>query len=224
MTREARPDDIATVLLDARAGDLRRLAEEPTPYDAMFGSVSRLFDLLQTHHVDFVLVGGLAVLSYVGGRNTRDIDLIMAAGDLERLPEFHVESRDKDFARATFEGVQIDILLTTNPLFELVRSDYSVRRDFSGRSIPCATVEGLVLLKLFALPSLYRQGDFGRVNVYEGDIAALVEGYRPNMEPLMRELELHILPTDLAQIRKILADVESRVERFRASQGESTGR
>ena len=224
MTQRARPVDIATVLLDARAGDLRRLAEQRTPYDAMFGSVDGLFDLLESRHVDFVLVGGLAMLSYVEGRNTRDVDLIMAASDLERLPEFQLESRDKDFARAMFQGVQIDILLTTNPLFELVRRSYCARREFSGRSIPCATVEGLVLLKLFALPSLYRQGDFGRVTVYEGDIAALLQAYRPDVEPLVREVAGHVLATDLAEIRTILGDIESRVERFRTSQNDSPGR
>jgi hypothetical protein len=224
VTREARPVDIATVLLDARTGDLRLLAEERVPYDEMSSSVGRLFALLESRQIEAVLVGGLAMLTYVEGRNTSDVDLIMTTGDLDRLPEFVVQSRDNDFALATFAGVQIDLLLTTNPLFEFVRRSHSVRREFSGRTIPCATVEGLVLLKLYALPSLYRQGDFGRINIYEGDVAALLQAYRPDVEPLVRELAAHVLPTDLAEIQKILADVESRVERFRSSQDGSPER
>jgi hypothetical protein len=224
VTREARPVDIATVLLDARTGDLRLLAEERVPYDEMSSSVGRLFELLESRQIEAVLVGGLAMLSYVEGRNTRDVDLIMAATDLDRLPEFLVQSRNNDFAGATFAGVQIDLLLTTNPLFELVRRNYSVWREFSGRTIPCATVEGLVLLKLYALPSLYRQGDAARVGLYENDIFTLLAYNDVALEPLVRELAAHVLPTDLAEIRKILADVESRIERFRLREDEDAAR
>jgi hypothetical protein len=140
------------------------------------------------------------------------------------LPEFVVQVRDNDFARATFAGVQIDLLLTTNPLFELVRRSYSLRREFSGRTIPCATVEGLVLLKLYALPSLYGQGDAARVGIYENDIFTLLAYNDVALEPLVRELAAHVLPTDLAEIRKILGEVESRIERFRSSQGGSPER
>lgn len=42
-----------------------------------------------------------------------------------------------------------------------------------------ATVEGLLLLKLYALPSLYRQGSL-RVSIYENkNVAALLYTYRP---------------------------------------------
>jgi hypothetical protein len=35
-------------------------------------------------------------------------------------------------------------------------------------------VEGLILLKLYALPSLYRQGNFAKVGIYENDVATLL--------------------------------------------------
>jgi hypothetical protein len=146
--------NIAEVLRDARLGDLRWLAEERAPYGDLESATQSLFDLLADRKVDFALVGGMAMLQYVEGRNTRDIDLIMALADLARLPELVVESRDADFARASYGGVQIDLLLTSNALFETVRRNYVSRREFSGRQLPVATPEGLVLLKLFALPSL----------------------------------------------------------------------
>ena len=204
------------VLRDARLGDLRFLAEERAPYGDLATSTRDLFDLLESRNVEFVLVGGLAVLQYVRGRNTRDIDLIMAVADLARLPELAIDSQDADFARATFEGVQVDLLLTSNQLFETVRRDYATTRDFAGRSLPCATPEGLILLKLFALPSLYRQGDVARVGVYENDVFALLQSRKTSLEPILAELTPHILPSDLANIRDILADIEARIARFDA--------
>ena len=38
---------------------------------------------------------------------------------------------------------------------------------FAEQQIPCATVEGLILLKLSTVPSPYRQGNFARVGLYE---------------------------------------------------------
>ncbi|MGH2607486.1 MAG: hypothetical protein ACRDHF_00230 [Tepidiformaceae bacterium] len=128
---ETRGIDIAEVLRDARLGDLRALAEEPAGYDELHRTTSALFDLLDARGVDYVLVGGLAVLQYVPGRNTRDIDLILAPGDLDRLAELEMLSRDNDFGRAMFGGVQIDLLLTSNRVFETVRAKYSAVLPFA---------------------------------------------------------------------------------------------
>ena len=46
--------------------------------DSLFTQVEQLFNLLDLRKVDYVLVGGIALLTYVEGRNTQDIDLIMA--------------------------------------------------------------------------------------------------------------------------------------------------
>src|SRR4029077_20487221 len=135
--------------------------------------------------IDYLLVGGIAMLQDVEGRNTGDNDLIMAVSSLEKLPEVRVASRDDDFARGDYEGLQVDLLLTRNPLFEEVRQRHATTRPFVEREIPCATVEGLLLLKLYALPSLYRQGNFARVGLYENDIATLLHDYRPALEPLL---------------------------------------
>jgi len=75
-----------------------------------------------------VLVGGIALLQYIEGRNTEDIYWIMALSSLEKIPEIEIVETNQDFARGSFEGLQIDILLTRNRLFDKVRSDYTAIR------------------------------------------------------------------------------------------------
>lgn len=183
--------------------------------DSLFTQVEQLFNLLDSRKVDYVLVGGIALLTYVEGRNTQDIDLIMALPSLEKLPEIKIESQDMYFVKGKFGELQIDVLLTKNPLFDQVAKTYSTEKQFMDRSILCATVEGLVLLKLFALPSLYRQGSFERVGIYENDIATLMNAFNPEMEPLFKELGKHLNKDDIAEAQKIVSDIEVRIQRFR---------
>jgi hypothetical protein len=77
-------------------------------------------------------------------------------------------------------------------------------------------VEGLALLKLYALPSLYRQGNFARVGLYENDLATLLHGYRKilDMEFLLDQLTPHLGDTDVSALREIIADIEQRIDRF----------
>jgi hypothetical protein len=81
-------------------------------------------------------------------------------------------------------------------------------------------VEGLLLLKLYALPSLYRQGNFARVGLYENDIAMLMHDYQPDLGPLFEELEPHLSASDIATLRDIVADIRHRIERFGQGFGE----
>lgn len=177
-------------------------------------AVERLFTLLAERRIEYVLVGGIALLQYVEGRNTEDIDLILSPESLRKLPEIEVAKQDEDFVRGSFEGLQIDLLLTTNPLFELVRRRYANMRPFVEREIPCATVEGLILLKLYALPSLYRQGNLVRVALYETDLLTLIHRDQPDMDRLFEELAPHVGATDLAALRRIVAEIHERIARF----------
>ncbi|MBK8048295.1 MAG: hypothetical protein IPK16_14940 [Anaerolineales bacterium] len=110
--------------------------------------------------------------------------------------------------------MQIDLLLTRNRLFDHVRKNHSTRGQFGNRTIPVATVEGLLLLKLYALPSLYRQGNYARVGLYENDITTLMQAYAPDMEPLLAELSHHLSEPDLAEVRAIIAELQPRIARF----------
>jgi len=182
--------------------------------DMLIETVGRFFSLLRERQIDYVLVGGIALLQYVEGRNTEDIDLIMAVSALERLPELQMETHDADFARGKFGDLRVDMLLTSNPLFDEVRRHYTTSRRFVEREIPCATVEGLILLKLYALPSLYRQGNFTLVGLYENDLATLMHFHNPPLEPLLERLTKYVSESDLRQVREIVAEIQQRISRF----------
>ena len=191
--------------------------------DSLIQSVQDLFAILEQRKIDYVLVGGIALLHYVEGRNTQDLDLLMALSALKKLPELQISSQDMYFARANFGELQIDVLLTQNPLFKRVHRNYSKIERFLDRDIPLATVEGLLLLKLYALPSLYRQGDFARVGIYENDIATLLHYYQPNVPGLLSELSKVVDDTDLREIKSILIEIQNRIKRFEnASRKEKT--
>jgi hypothetical protein len=182
--------------------------------DLLIETVARFFSLLRERQIAYVLVGGIALLQYVEGRNTEDIDLIMAGSAIEQLPELHVETRDADFARGKFSDLRVDVLLTSNPLFDEVRKRYVSVQRFVEQDIPCATVEGLILLKLYALPSLYRQGNFTRVGLYENDVATLLHAHNPPIAPLLDELSLYLSKSDMTQVKQIASEIQQRISRF----------
>ena len=206
---------IGSVLRNAVTFNFKNPSEVIMKADSLLTQVEQLFNLLDSRKVDYVLVGGIALLTYVEGRNTQDIDLIMTLPSLAKLPEIKIESQDMFFARGKFGELQIDILLTKNPLFAKVEKDYTTTKQFMDRKISCATVDGLILLKLFALPSLYRQGGFERVGIYENDIATLINAFDPKMQPLLKELSKHLNADDMAEAQKIVSDIEARIQRFR---------
>src|SRR5215208_5307759 len=107
--------------------------------DVLIETVARFFSLLRERQIEYVLVGGIALLQYVEGRNTEDIDLIMTVAALEHLPELRIETRDADFARTRFEDLKVDVLLTSNPLFDQVRKHHTTSKRFVEHDIPCAT-------------------------------------------------------------------------------------
>jgi hypothetical protein len=182
--------------------------------DVLIETVARFFSLLRERQIDCVLVGGIALLQYVEGRNTEDIYLIMAVSALERLPELQLETRDADFARGKFGDLRVDMLLTSNPLFEEVRKRYTTSKRFVEQEIPCATIEGLILLKLYALPSLYRQGNFTRVGLYENDVATLMQIHNPPVQPLLNELTAYLNDSDLTRVKEIVEEIQQRIRRF----------
>lgn len=65
--------------------------------DTFFQTIDVLSDALADRKINYLLVGGVALLSYVEGRNTQDIDLILARSDLDALPEVVIHDENKDF-------------------------------------------------------------------------------------------------------------------------------
>src|SRR3954462_2664051 len=102
------PVHIGKVVRNARVFNFRNPRGGNLSDSGLLGSVARLFALLEERRIDYLLVGGIALLQYVEGRNTEDIDLIMSLSSLERRPELRMVGREDDFARADFAGLQID--------------------------------------------------------------------------------------------------------------------
>jgi len=210
---------IGNVIRNAVAFNIKKWLGGSMNSDSLIQSVQDLFTVLEQRKIDYVLVGGIALLHYVEGRNTQDLDLIMGLSAVEKLPELTISSQDMYFVRANYGELEIDILLTKNPLFEKVHSKYSTEKGFLDRDIPIATVEGLLLLKLYALPSLYRQGNFARVGIYENDVATLLHAYEPDVKALLTELANFVSESDLAEIKSIIADIQKRIKRFKNESG-----
>ena len=126
--RVQQPFHIGSVLRNALVFDAKNWSEgPPVNTEKLLETVGRLFALLHERQIDYLLVGGIALLRYVEGRNTEDLDLILAPSSLKELPEIEVTGEEPNFARATFEGLKIDVLLTRNPLFEKVLRDCAKR-------------------------------------------------------------------------------------------------
>ena len=208
-------DQIGYVIRNAVVFNLKNWLGGEMNSDSLIQSVQDFFALLEQRKIDYVLVGGIAILHYVEGRNTEDLDLLMSVSSLEQLPELKISSQDMYFVRASYNQLQIDILLTKNLLFEKVHQEYSKVERFLDRKIPLATVEGLLLLKLYALPSLYRLGNFARVGIYENDIATLLHEYQPDVPSLLNELSNYVNESDLAEIKSVVSDIQNRIKRFK---------
>jgi hypothetical protein len=205
---------IGDVVRNAIVFDFKKTQGGEVNTDNLLQTVARLFTLLDQRQIDYLLVGGIALLQYIEGRNTQDIDLIMAVSSLEKMPEIHIVERNVDAARGHFDELQIDLFLTSNPLFEKVKGDHATISQFVEQAIPTATVEGLLLLEMYALPSLYRQGNFARVGIYENDIAALMQYYQPEINPLLTELSKHISVSDFEAVLEIMDEIQQRIARF----------
>jgi hypothetical protein len=208
-------DQIGHVIRNAVVFNVKNWLGGEMNSDSLIQSVQDLFTVLEQRKIDYVLVGGIAILHYVEGRNTEDLDLLMTVSSLEKLPELKISSQDMYFVRASYNELQIDILLTKNPLFEKVHREYAKVERFLDRNIPLATVDGLLLLKLYALPSLYRQGNFARVGIYENDIATLLHDYQPDITSLLSELSKYVNENDLIEIKNVVSEIQNRIRRFK---------
>jgi hypothetical protein len=82
--------------------------------------------------------------------------------------------------------------------------------------VRCASPQGLILLKLYALPSLYRQGQIARAKIYEGDVGSLLAAFpETDTEKLLQVLSQHdVSNSDVDELRKIIAEQRPRPDRF----------
>jgi hypothetical protein len=208
---------IGEIILNGVLFDMKNWGNEPLDVNRLPTAVENLFNILAERQMDYLLVGGIALLSYIEGRNTQDIDFILSRSDLESIPEISVIEENRDFIRGTFDAtLQVDLLLTNNLLFKLVCDRYATERQFGDRIIRCATVEGLLLLKFFALPSLYRQGQFNKVTIYENDITQLLLNYTVELSEILKILANYVISTHLEELQTTANDIQARIQRLYA--------
>ena len=121
---------------------------------------------LRRRDIPFMHIGGQAVLLHGAPRLTQDIDVTLALGpdevatvaavcgvlELEPLVEDLAS-----FARETFvcplrdrtTGIRVDLIFSTTP-YEHAAIARAVEVDIGGESVPFASAEDLILLKLFS--------------------------------------------------------------------------
>ncbi len=213
---------ISTILRNASVFDIKNWREVSLNNQANFqglpdsDSVSRLFEIIKLQKIDnYLLVGGIAMLNYIDGRNTEDIDLVFDEGQISRIDGLEVISKDQDFCRAQFENIQIDLLLTNNKVFKYVLQYCGSKTSYAdATNIAIASPKGLVILKLYALPSLYRQGQFDRATLYESDITQLLRKYPVTITEVLKPLKPPVLlGSDLEEVRNIFLDIQSRINK-----------
>lgn len=199
-----RPDDPASVLCDAE------MPYGGASYSMLSAAVRSLFTDLSQSGIPHLLVGALAMLQHVDGRSTRNIDLIVALDDLDKLSGFRSDQREDWFTTGTVGSLRVHLWHTALPFFATVMHNHAETRRLLNVPIRCATLEGLVLLKLFTLPSLYRQGKVQRAALYETDILQLLLHQPRDPEGILLQLQAHMPASDIKALGKILHEIQQR--------------
>ncbi len=168
-----------------------------------------VFAALHAAPINYLLVGGVARLNYVEGRNTQNIDLIIELGTAATF-EWNAQLRDRKLGATNNQGLQNDLWLTSNPLFAHVWQHERTMITFDDLLIPCAIREGLILLKLYPLPSLYRQGTLTLAALYETNIVLLLQGAGVESDVLLDTLAQHVAPDDVAELLKLVQELQAR--------------
>ncbi len=183
-------------------------------YASLPDDIESFLSILDSQRIDCILVGGIALLHYVEGRNTDDLDIIIATDELNRIPEIVIDDSNDMFARCKYRQLQVDVLKSEQSFFAMVKSNHTQEAQFLGHNLKIATEHGLALLKLFALPSMYRQHNHSRVRLYEGDLASLLETGKTDKISLLNDLKNHLPANDLSELGKILDELQPDYNRF----------
>ncbi|MGQ0560633.1 MAG: nucleotidyl transferase AbiEii/AbiGii toxin family protein [Gemmatimonadota bacterium] len=187
------------------------MGSRPPDFEAL---LARVAAALRAQGIEFMVIGGQAVLLHGEPRLTQDIDITLAVtpdhldqilaackeAELRVLPE-----KIEDFVRNTFvlpavspeTGIRVDMIFSSTS-YEKLAIRRAVRVTVRGTEIPFATAEDLLLHKLFA----------GRPRDLE-DAAGVVRRKRDDIDWTYLErwaAEFAVLPgreTLLEQVRRL---------------------
>lgn len=180
-------------------------------------SVDNFLKLLAENKIDIVIVGGIALLAYMQDRNTQDLDLIISRTDFAKIsPALNILESDDNFANCeTADGLKVDFLFTDNAIFNYVKKVFCQKRAYQEGSFFIATVEGLVLMKLYAWADLYLNGKLFNDKYfltkslrYKNDIEVLLLNYEINLIPLERILEKNLEASKFELVQDLIKELQ----------------
>jgi hypothetical protein len=151
--------------------------------------LERLLDLLREHGIRYCVVGGQAVNAYVEPLVSLDLDLALAAGEVERLerllaPPFHVE-RFPHSLNVSLPGSDLRVQVQLDRRYQEFPGR-AAEREVLGRRVPVARLEDVLQGKVWAASDPTRRPSKRQKDL--ADLARLLEAY-----PHLRER----VPADL---------------------------
>ncbi len=137
-------------------------------------------DILETHDIDYIVFGGIAVWAYGRRRKTKDIDLLIHREDAKQTLDvlgqagFLTEETDHRWLyKATLDHSDIDLIFEARGEIRLTREILSRRREIEIGGVPFQVMdpENLVLMKILATKEI-RPADWY-------DALSVIENVRP---------------------------------------------
>ncbi|HVS64689.1 MAG TPA: nucleotidyl transferase AbiEii/AbiGii toxin family protein [Thermoanaerobaculia bacterium] len=140
--------------------------------------LDRVVELLESSGAAFCLVGGQAVNAYVEPVVSLDLDLAVAAPDLERterlFDEHFLVERFPDSVKVSAPGSDLRVQLQTDPRYASF-PERAERREVLGLTLPVARLEDVVQGKVWAALDPNRRASKRQKDL--ADLARLLEGY-----------------------------------------------
>ncbi len=206
--------DIAMIISDANEFNTQNWINEMkiNPQNLPNG-VANFLNLLNDLKIDFVIVGGIALLGYVELRNTKDFDIIIDRQDYLKLKPFlQILEEQRDFANCvTADKLRVDLLFADNPIFRYVKHGFEQNLDFQQGSFPTATPDGLVLMKLYALSDLTlnyqvfgKKTVLAKIRLYQSDVTILNDMYEIDFDKILRLLKRQLTESGFEIVMEFL--------------------
>lgn len=199
---------ICQSIYDANAFNIRNWKNGfEVDYDMLPELVIKFLKLLEESEIDFCIVGGIAYLAYIQDRNTKDLDVLISVAELEKIiNRVEIISKDENFTNATFEGMRVDFLKTTNALFDYVKKHETTGYKFAEGEYPIATLNGLVLMRFDAIVDLYQKGNFNKIIFYERDLQILTLNYEIDWERVWKISQKFFTDGQIGEFKKMVAE------------------
>ena len=149
-------------------------------------------------------------------RATDDYGAIGQRSDFESLSELSKISSDKNFGRYRHNATIVDALFVENPVFAHALHNYQANYVIAEKTIRSLTPSGIALLKLYALPSLYLQGQHVRVATYEQDLEVLfIVDPDITEDQLLKFLSKHLVRSQIAELKNTCEEIRQKLSRKR---------